>query len=144
MRVHVRVSVFVYEDWATRAARLFSEKQARELFLPPPPLPVSSARGARASLSSLQATGRTRRLPSSPVVHSWHLPGAPCERQLRAAPAPAPRHHSSADGWLCFFFSNSCPLLPSCVFRGTSYTTAGHPYLITNFDVNAFTDSPLV
>lgn len=143
--MHVCVSVFVYEDWATSTVRLFSENQARELFLPPPPLPVSSARGARGCrCPRCRPPGGHVVSHRPPWCTARPLPGAPCERQLRAAPPPPRGIIHLRTGWLCFFFSNSCPLLPSCVFTGTSYTTGGHPYLITNFNVNAFTDSPLV
>lgn len=140
------VSIFMYEDLATNTVRrLFSENQGRESFLPPPPLPLPSASGARGlSLSSLPTTGRTHHLPSPHAVPGSAPPrgGAPRERSS-GLPLPQGIVHPCA-GRSCFFFPNSCPLLPSCIFRETSYTIAGHPYLVTNLNVNALKDSPLV
>lgn len=43
-----------------------------------------------------------------------------------------------------FFFFNSCPLSSFCIFRETSFTIGGYPYLVINLNIKAFKDSPLV
>lgn len=112
------------------------------LFLLLPPLLLPTVTGApRLSLSFLRIT---RSVCSAPHV--------PCSVPLHGNPLS-----SQVSGLLCllgfihlwimivsFFFFNSCPLSSFCIFRETSFTIGGYPYLVINLNMKAFKDSPLV